>query len=715
MAILIPTIDKILKFKVKAEVGELSLLRFLEKTLDDSFEVYFNPYMNGDRPDIIIVRKNYGVMIVEVKDWNLNLYELDEKKHWKLKNESYVLKSPIDQVLIYKKNLFELHIDTLLEKKIKNIRMFNIVTCAVYFHNANESQVKNLLVDPYVNDRKYQDFLKYNIDLIGRNNLNELDLNKIFKSRYLKADKESILFTIDLYNRIKRFLNPPIHMKEEGIDFQYSKKQYEIIYEQKKKQQRIKGVVGSGKTTILAARAIQAYKRISKNNPDAQILILTYNITIKNFIHDKISKVREEFPWKVFVISNYHQFINSQLNNLGIPFDKDKIENLENNYYSNKNLFLEHKSQIETYDAIFIDEIQDYKRPWMEIIKDCFLSENGEYVLFGDVKQNIYNNPTLHKDVRTNVLGGVIELKRCFRFDFKIKDLAIEYQKNIFKTKYETDIFQETNKQYELQLEHKKEGYINYIYLSDTDGISTLYTIINDNNINKNSDVSPNDITVLGYTTKLLQRLEVYYRYMSREKTTTMFETYEMMYMINFNFFKKNKEPEWLNEFIKLIKRDKDKKRDNGLAELAELFTIYDLYKKYENRFQDKMSRYCDKYNCTLDLFVKIADKYFKELTQFRKEVYDTGYKKIRDYKKIHFWMNSGTIKFSTINSFKGWESEVLFLIIEKKYDSNNDFNISFDELLYTGLTRCRSNLIVINLGNKEYHNKIKPLIDKLK
>jgi superfamily I DNA/RNA helicase len=77
--------------------------------------------------------------------------------------------------------------------------------------------------------------------------------------------------------------------------------------------------------------------------------------------------------------------------------------------------------------------------------------------------------------------------------------------------------------------------------------------------------------------------------------------------------------------------------------------------------------------------------------------------------------MNSGTIKISTINSFKGWESEVLFILLERKYSNINDFNVSFDELLYTGLTRCRSNLVIINFGNEEYHRKIKPLIDKVK
>ncbi|MBQ0740277.1 nuclease, partial [Aquimarina celericrescens] len=108
----------------------------------------------------------------------------------------------------------------------------------------------------------------------------------------------------DIYESFKRFLKPPIHLKEQGKEIRYSQKQLEIIYESNKKEQRIKGVVGSGKTTILAARAVQAHKRTNGN-----VLILTYNITLRNYIKDKISDVREEFPWENFVISNYHLFI----------------------------------------------------------------------------------------------------------------------------------------------------------------------------------------------------------------------------------------------------------------------------------------------------------------------------------------------------------------------------------------------------------------------
>ena len=112
--------------------------------------------------------------------------------------------------------------------------------------------------------------------------------------------------------------------------------------------------------------------------------------------------------------------------------------------------------------------------------------------------------------------------------------------------------------------------------------------------------------------------------------------------------------------------------------------------------------------------FLAFNEHYSEQLDKFREDVYNHSYKNIRDNKKLHFWMNSGTIKVSTINSFKGWESEVVFLILEPKYDITTSFNLSFDELLYTGLTRCRQNLVIINFGNEEYDNKIRPIIEQV-
>lgn len=732
MAIFYPDIETIKKFNVPPTEGEWTLLLFLGNILDDTYEVYFTPYLNGDRPDVMIMREGNGVMIIEVKDWNLDFFKLNEKRKWVYIPNNSVVKSPIDQVLKYKNNLYNLHVDRLLEMKINDVRHLRIVSCTIYFHCASQKKVEELIVVPYKDDRKYQDFLKYNIDLIGKDGLDESRFIQLLNKRYLGKGQRSFLFTGELYENFKRILSPPIHMKAQGSPYHYSKKQKEIIYGKRENgvikvqlEQRVKGVFGSGKTTVLAARAVQAYKRALDWNSNPRILILTFNITLKNFIHDKLMRVDESFPMENFIVINYHQFINAELNNLNVDIEvpdgypRDEIgEYLEQNYYSNISLFEVHKTEIVKYDAVLIDEIQDYHRPWMDIIKNYFREPKGDYVLFGDVKQNIYRQPTFQKDVVTNVLG-VNELKYCFRSGLKIKDLAQSFQKNIFGEKYDIDDFTE-NRQTSL-----KEGYINYMFLKGENIIPALYNIIRGNIINHNNDISPNDITILGYTASQLRLFDCYYRYVSRERTNSMLETIEAMYMLHLNDMGKDMAnvSEWFKsiiyQFAKTLFPKRDNLYDNDMIKLrqhiAKTFTLFDLYSLWPDTFSDRLKEECELCGISKEAFLEFRKQYEEILIPFKNKVYWGDYKFIRDNKKLHFWMNTGTIKISTINSFKGWESEVVFLIIEPKYNVTTSFNNAFDELLYTGITRCIRNLIVINFGNDDYNQKMRSLIEMVK
>lgn len=724
MALFIPSIDAILRFKVKPTDGEITLLRHLESTLDNTYEVFFNPYLNGDRPDIMILRKGHGVLIIEVKDWILSHHYIDERKKWHFvnpyNNEDSVEKSPIDQVLKYKENLFDLHIDSLLNLKIQNIKNFNIVGCAVYFHKATKAEIDSLIITPFKENRKYLDFLKYNIGLIGCDSLKSGGLDEILARFYINTNWQSIYFTESLYNNFKRILTPTVHMMTDGKSISYDDRQIEVITRQVK-QMRVKGVFGSGKTTVLVARAVQAYLRLKKENPHPKILILTYNLTLRNFIHDKLMQVQQEFIIQDFIIINYHQFINAELNNIGIDVTVPKnivgsevSAYLDANYYSNEQLFEQYKDRIVPYDAILIDEIQDYKRSWMNIIKNSFLAENGEYMLFGDVKQNIYGNPIANKDVVTNIPVRPTELKRCYRSDSKIRDLTLAFQQTLFNDKYDIDDFSEQNGA-GLFDALEKDGYVNYIYLSNAQIVSTLYTIVHENIINRINDVSPNDITILGYTTSLLREFDHYYRLRSREKTKTMFETPEIMYRHQLNFINETDNPWFNNIFNHLSKKHypqkeplKDWQKAQIKSYIALLLANSEIFEKYPELLNDILQDTCDKCKIRKNAFIAWMKHYSESISSFRILVQNSDYEFIRKNKKMNFWMNCGMVKVSTIHSFKGWESQAIFLIIE-----NDTSKEEFNELLYTGITRARESLVVINFGNLEYNEILKPLFEK--
>ena len=78
MAKLFPAFNVILNMKPDPTDGEKWLLKKLEKFLPDDYEIYFQASLEGSFPDIVIVRPNHGVVVIEVKDWDLSLYEIDE-------------------------------------------------------------------------------------------------------------------------------------------------------------------------------------------------------------------------------------------------------------------------------------------------------------------------------------------------------------------------------------------------------------------------------------------------------------------------------------------------------------------------------------------------------------------------------------------------------------------------------------------------------------
>ena len=111
MALIYPKYEEILKLKVPPTEGELKLLNFLKDNLNDEYEIFFQPFLNGDCPDIVLMRKGGGVLIIEVKDWNLKSYYTDSSKNWYVRNIHSKIKSPINQVLKYKENIYDLHIN----------------------------------------------------------------------------------------------------------------------------------------------------------------------------------------------------------------------------------------------------------------------------------------------------------------------------------------------------------------------------------------------------------------------------------------------------------------------------------------------------------------------------------------------------------------------------------------------------------------------------
>jgi superfamily I DNA/RNA helicase len=315
-----------------------------------------------------------------------------------------------------------------------------------------------------------------------------------------------------LYTSFRRYLRPPLHTLEQGVPLEYPGKQAELIVS-RPGQQKVRGVAGSGKTMVLARRAVNALKRTG-----SRVLVLTYNITLCNYIHDKISQVRENFRWDDFCIIHYHEFFKSMANNLGLP-----ITGLGD--FDREDFFEPAADRTPRFAAIFVDEVQDYKVEWLRGLRKYFLREGGEFVLFGDEKQNIYSR-ALEADrrIRTNIPGRWNELTASFRLSEHIVKLATAYQRHFFEGRYELDA---------IEVAPERRGlfdlpqHFRYFDLSGepdcVEAVNRLYC-----SVSSEYSIHPNDVCIVSSRTALLREVDYLIRTRKREKTKTMFESKEV-------------------------------------------------------------------------------------------------------------------------------------------------------------------------------------------
>lgn len=784
MAIFIPDLNTINKLNVQPTNGERYLLNFFGNVLDDSYEVYFNPYLNGDRPDFIILRKAHGVLVVEVKDWNLRNFSCSDHAWFYEKYEKDIdkslggtpvisgcrVRSPLDQIRRYYNNLMGFHIPDLLRLKLLDKKYYGLISTMVFFYGSSRADyfdnnrfdnpnkyaedfvglnILNKYKAPKIDNEKFNKKKRYSANrcIFTQEDLTESNFKKLLYKNFIARDVESEIFTEDIYKLFRQQLSSTEHVKEQGKDIYYTDAQQCIIYDLKRSYRKnetiftpnpkptinayVRGVYGSGKTTVLAATAVQTYLQLKKTNITPKILILCYNLTLINWLQDRINAVKETFNKKDFVIINYHRFIRNSLNNLSISTENNdsskntQDEDLEREIYGNVSLFEKiftryfdfDDQNLDKYkfDAVFIDEVQDYHRSWTEIIKRFFLKSGGKYFVFGDEKQNIYDTPV--KDKVVEVYFGTKSVSRfylaeCKRSNSAIQDFLKKYQKCFLSNKYDVDEFESMGEQTSIRFDFEgdEQCTLDYVELQGKDTFEKRINLINIllTYIEKRaSTISPNDITVLFPKRNIIKHIDALYRYKTGSKVQTMTESYEDIFITwlnDENLF--SREEILFRNTIQNFVKNRGKNRNECVANLL---TCFVLLKRFPEEYKDIYSLYCKNYRVNPSEFKQCILNYINIFSGIIKRIFTQDYSEIVDHKKRYFEMNCGFMKMSTIHSFKGWESRVVFLCMERNFDSER----SVAELIYTGLSRTKEHLIVVNAGNEEYGKKIHELINE--
>ena len=573
----------------------------LENILSVDDIMYIDAAVNEVAVDFIIVRPNKGILLLNIFEENLNECTLSEDKK-EINVHGQLYQSPIDLINLCQLSIKD-GIEELLMSTIEDNRNFSLIKKAVVFSENSIDEIKKFF--------EYQNNVFNFTFIFGKEIIENRDIS------------QNLYTTIGfLYNnafddvvrrKLARMISPSWHSYQEGrIDMQPIGAQKRLS-ESSITQQKISGVAGSGKTQVLAFRAVNAMKRTG-----GDVLVLTYNITLANYLKFRLSEIREDFSWEKIDVYPYHQFFRIRAAECQLHVEFSSYQN---------EAFFENSKGHKKYSAIFVDEVQDYTTEWLRIIMQNFLLvPNGELVVFGDPKQNVYQRPLdANGDIRLGIIGGQWnrQLTTSRRFtNPRLANLATAFQTQFMANLPTDDIVAENtiSNTFNFQI-------VTYIDLRQNNSIESIITNII--NIISNDNNEARDFAVLASSTKLLRNIDILYRQRTNEQTEITFISNETL------------------EWLKQIHQVTDEKAANW------------------------------KFN-----------RDFEALERTRKQLFTT---------------DKRCLKISTIQSFKGWESPSVIVILENDIVLHN--TTMSPQTIYTAITRARENMYIINIGNDTYHN----------
>ena len=248
--------------------------------------------------------------------------------------------------------------------------------------------------------------------------------------------------------------------KDQRIDsmlkrFELDDSQIKIIEQYNSENRIMLAEAGTGKSVILFSKA----QRIAALNPGKKILMLAYN----SFLVEEMRHKREYENLKAgdFTIKTIDSFLANLYNEL--IHEQKTHEDFDKDFYIKE--LNQVSEKLPNYDAIYIDEVQQFEVDWINFIFNRLTShEEGKYsfILCGDINQTS-NKKQNKKSWRAANLpsfqGRSIKLKKKYRSSESINHFVDELVKNIytFVTRYKLPLINELENEETYSIEIRED------------------------------------------------------------------------------------------------------------------------------------------------------------------------------------------------------------------------------------------------------------------
>src|SRR5262245_3966104 len=403
MAVMIPD-----RMPVKASQGEKDTFALLQKLPGDCI-CYYEPVVGERYPDFVVIVPDLGVLIIEVKGWYLSNIQKantqDVTVNAQGRTETH--KHPVRQARDY---MFELmnacrdsrHASHLLNHSGPHAGRFVFpFGHMALMSNITRGQVRqlNLEIAPDVfSERKVvmRDEMEALLDLPPAKLLDAM--RDWFDPRWVFPR-----LTQSQVDSIRLMIHPEIVIEGTSLAVLDHKQEararsighgHRLVY----------GIAGSGKTVVLLSRA-----RLLAKNGRKKVLLLCFNRELARRFREGLRS------YKNVDAINFHGWATRN----GISANGDYSPEAEDKRAKALlDRLLSGQGDANSYDAVLIDEAQDFHPLWFTCAKQALKEPNdGDLLIALDGGQNLYGRQTFTwKSVGVNAQGRVVS-RAAYDFD----------------------------------------------------------------------------------------------------------------------------------------------------------------------------------------------------------------------------------------------------------------------------------------------------------
>jgi len=452
MAICIPESDKDF-----VTLGERKVFALL-KRLPDTCLVYYE--LNVDqrrrlRPDFVVIDINRGVTVFEVKDYGIdtiikttpntieyaskeNTTEEDQNPEKKMNTYLDAIAGKLSSQGVLCDNKGRLDID------FCGYIVFPNMTKSEFYEIPQLQNVINPDIVLFRDDIKTPELFldKYNkMHVLLDTHLPQNKWNAIRVALF----PELAIPSSEQWFAVKKIKGPVVSVDKNEYEYGLDVYQEQVAKSLGSGPRSLQGIAGTGKTLILLFHAKLSSANALALGKHPRILFLCWNISLAQYMRHAYKAIQIPNAGDIEIVY-FCGFARRLLKPFGIQFPNPRGGDFE----AKLTMALSQVRVVPSfkYDAIYIDEAQDFQKEWIKFIFENLLKgdpSDRSLIVTGDYAQHIYKHRDFveisgftWKSIGIPMVGRTKTLKKIYRNSARVWSFAAAFMGDIYKY-YEDD------------------------------------------------------------------------------------------------------------------------------------------------------------------------------------------------------------------------------------------------------------------------------------